>query len=847
MKKISYLIVTILFLTNSALFAQTPGQHDISFNSTDLGFSFGDGANFAVKVAAVQADGKIVIGGNFTNYNGVPRTFIARINADGSIDQGFSPGFNPSAGANNYVNTIAIQPDGKIVIGGDFTSYLGTSRNRIARLNANGSIDASFNPGTGADNSIGTAVLQPNGKIIIGGDFTSYNGTSRNRIARLNADGSLDPSFNPGSGAGNWVRAVAIQQDGKIILGGEFTSYNGTSQNRIIRLNADGSLDPNFNTGTGANNKVSTIKIQSNGKIIIGGGFTNYKNLGPNYLARLNADGSLDNTFNPGTGAGSFVNTVELQPDGKIILGGYFTSYNNTDQNRITRLNADGSLDTNFNVGTGANDIVWTVPVQTDGKIIIGGNFTSYNNSGRNYIARINANGSADLSFNPGTGANNAVRSVTVQTDGKIIVSGEFTSYNNIGQNYLARLNADGSLDASFNPGLGANNWVWATAVQANGKIIIAGWFTTFNGVFRSRIARLNTDGSLDSSFDPGFGADGIVTTVAVQTDGKIIIGGYFNNFNSISRNYIARLNSDGSLDTSFNPGTGPDYDVWSALVQPNGKIIIGGNFTSYNGTGRKGIARLNADGSLDTSFNPGSGADGNVLTVALQATGKIIIGGEFIHYNGSIKNYLARLNTNGSIDPSFNPAGTGPNSGIYTIAIQGDDKINIGGNFDNYNGTVKNRITRLLADGSLDMNFNPGNGGSLGTVLASALQNDGKIIIGGTFNSYNGIGRNRLARIHGSVSLGTSVSLGVDAENRLFVYPNPAKSGQEVIVKLENALTSAGIVYLYDALGRQVMQQKIAQGQQESILSVKGLPTGLYQLKVITKKFSDLTKIVIQ
>jgi uncharacterized delta-60 repeat protein/uncharacterized repeat protein (TIGR01451 family) len=357
-----------------------------------------------------------------------------------------------------------------------------------------GSVDFTFNPGTGANGAVWTTAIQNDEKIIIGGNFTSYNGISRNLIARLNADGSLDASFNPGTGANLLVQTTTIQSDGKIIIGGAFTTYNGTPRNSIVRLNADGTLDASFNPGSGANGQVWTSSIQSDGKIIIGGNFTSYNGTGRNRIARLNADGSLDASFNPGTGANGTVLTSSIQSDGKIIIGGLFYAYNGTSRNYIARLNANGTLDASFNPGTGANSTVYTTAIQSDGKIIIGGDFDSYNGTGRNNIARLNANGSLDASLNLGTGANGTVRTTAIQSDSKIIIGGEFTYYNGTGANRIARLNADGTLDASFNLGTGADNWVETTSIQSNGKIIIGGNFTSYNGIGRNRIAKINGD-----------------------------------------------------------------------------------------------------------------------------------------------------------------------------------------------------------------------------------------------------------------------------------------------------------------------------------------------------------------
>ncbi len=373
----------LLFCFAPLSFAQ-PGALDLSFNPAISGNSGADGG---ILLSVLQPDGKVLIGGRFASYNGTARNRIARLNADGSLDATFNPG----TGASNTVWTLALQPDGKILIGGDFDSYNGTTRTGIARLNADGSLDATFNPGSGTSGAVTVQrlALQPDGKILIGGYFESYNGTGRNHIARLNADGSLDAGFNHGTGANLTVLSLALQPDGKILIGGSFTGYNGTERIRIARLNADGSLDAGFNPGTGANSNVWTFAVQPDGKILIGGFFTSYNGTACNYIARLNADGSLDAGFNPGTGANFYVRTLALQPDGKILIGGQFITYNGTARNRIARLNADGSLDATFNPGTGAGDAVWALALQPDGNILIGGDFTSYNGTACNYIARI--------------------------------------------------------------------------------------------------------------------------------------------------------------------------------------------------------------------------------------------------------------------------------------------------------------------------------------------------------------------------------------------------------------------------------------------------------------------------
>jgi uncharacterized delta-60 repeat protein len=418
-----------------------------------------------------------------------------------------------------------------------------------------GTLDATFNPGTGANNLIWSVVYQPDGRVLIGGEFTSYNGTAMNRIARLNADGSLDGSFNPGTGVADRIFSIANQPDGKVLIGGEFTSYNGTAMNRI---------------------------------------------------ARLNADGSLDGSFNPGTGTNGTIFSIASQPDGKVLIGGVFATYNGTPRNNIARLNADGSLDGSFDPGTGANNLIWSVVYQPDGRVLIGGDFTSYNGTARNYIARLNADGSLDVGFNPGTGANDGIRSVAYQP-GKVLISGFFTAYNGTARNRIARLNFDGSLDGSFDPGTGANNLIWSVVYQPDGKVLIGGGFTTYNGTARNNIARLNADGSLDVSFNPGTGANDPIRSVAYQP-GKVLISGFFTAYNGTARNRIARVNGDPQPPTitSFTPTSG----ATGTTVTITGTNFTDATAVSFGGTA---AASFNVVSATQITAVVGSGASGSV------------------------------------------------------------------------------------------------------------------------------------------------------------------------------------------------------------------------------------------
>ena len=564
----------------------------------------------------------------------------------GDIDPSFFTGV--PAGADDTIYTTTLQPDGKILISGEFTTYNGTTANSIARLNTDGTLDTTFTTGTGADSDVNTITLQPDGKILIGGSFTTYNGTANKYLLRLHPDGSIDTTFTTGTGTSGELYAVTLQPDGKILIGGNFITYNGTTVYRLARLNADGTLDTPFNNaGGGPNYYIINITLQPDGKMIVGGYFVRYSSVSARYIARVNSDGTRDDTFVSGSGVNLNVYAFAQQPDGKILVGGYFTTYSGVLANRIVRLNIDGTRDDTFTAGTAAQDgTVNTIALQPDGKILIGGGFYNYDGAFSRFIARLNPDGTRDTTFPVGNGASYTVNKILVQPDGKILLGGRFESFQGLTANFIVRLNADVTRDTTFvtGVGIGANNEIRTMLLQPDGKIIIAGDFTTYSGATANRIARLNADGTLDTAFTVGTGAEGSILTSALQPDGKILIGGYFTTYNGATANRIVRLNADGTRDTTFTTGTGANNNVHTIALQPDGKILIGGHFTSYSGTSINRIARLNTDGTLDTTFTVGTGVDSYVYAIAQQSDGKILVGGQFTIYNSAPVAFLTRL-----------------------------------------------------------------------------------------------------------------------------------------------------------------------------------------------------------
>ncbi len=371
--------------SNAALLTVNSAPAPLGPGSVDPSFAVGNGANNWVNIVQPwKRHGRLLLGGLFSTYNSVSRPYVAAVNPDGSLDTSFNPGVGP----NGALVAMAVQPDNKVLIGGFFTTVGGVSRGRLARLLANGSLDTSFV--VGASNKVSAIALQPDGRIIVGGEFTNFNGTPINRIVRLESDGAIDVSFNVGTGADAAVQAIVVQPDGKIILGGVFSKYNNTTRAYIARVNQNGTLDSAFTPGTGPGGWLNSIALQPDGKIVVGGIFDNFSGSPRGRVARLNANGTLDTTFTTGaTGANNWVNSVAVQPDGKVIIGGIFTAYNGTAAGYVARLNTNGSLDTSFTTGTGFTAAVQWVLAPGDGSVVVGSTGTVYNGVTVNRITRL--------------------------------------------------------------------------------------------------------------------------------------------------------------------------------------------------------------------------------------------------------------------------------------------------------------------------------------------------------------------------------------------------------------------------------------------------------------------------
>ena len=565
------------------------------------------------------------------------------------------------------------------------------------------SVDLAFAPVASikfaADDAPGKGIVaQADGKVIIYGGNLAVDGVAKGFVARLNVDGTVDNTFSYCGCLLDFISNVLVQADGKVLMAG-----NQNSRAKVVRLNSDGTLDPSFATSLEANgvtfSSASLNTIQPDGKILIQ--FTASLDAGfhSGAVLRLNTDGSTDSGFTAiGYDGGRLIfgslTALALESSGKIYVA-IKTSSGGSGSSILRRHNADGTIDSgwvppNFSPSIGTE--YNGIAVQPDGSLLISGRFDTVNGLSKRDLVRVLPAGNVDMDFTApllGTGAGQLL----LLGDGKILVG-----YNVTGNGLITRLNANGSADPTFVLSPSVNVVSSRFTLDPSGRILFFG----LSNQLVYRFFRLNPNGDADATFNPNVSKYATVRSLALQSDGKIIIAGKFDQLNGVARAKIGRVNADGTLDASFDPGTGFDFAPFRLAVQTDGKIIAAGDFTNYNGSSRPGLVRLNSNGSIDGSFAPV--ITGSVLTATVQSDGMILIGGTFTAVDSVARTGAARLSSAGVLDSTFNSIFGTP--AITEIYQQADTKIMVGGGFSGVNGFNRSAIVRLNNDGSLDQSF---------------------------------------------------------------------------------------------------------------------------------------------
>ncbi|MDQ2792807.1 MAG: delta-60 repeat domain-containing protein, partial [Bacteroidota bacterium] len=558
------------------------------------------------------------------------------------LDPGFAPSTITSPGGG--VQAMVKQPDGKVIVSGDFQTMNGQPVGQVARLNADGSPDLVFRAqtGSGPDGLISALAVQADGKIVLGAQYnlTHYNGVPVKNPVRLNADGSLDASFGPGGAGGTgWtgpIRSVAVQPDGKILVAGSlYAQFNGQPTHGLIRLLPSGALDTSFNIGTGfdgtfGDRTIFELAVQPDGKIVAAGSFTTVSGYSQAGIARLNANGSLDTTFASPLDPQAVVLALALQPDGKLLVGGAqlgtFTS-----AQVLRRLLPNGTTDATFQGGPD-NGVIIDLNLRADGSILVAGFFGSYNGVGRSGLARVSATGTLDAAFAATTGGYNTVLEVAELSNGQYLIGGYFDQVGGQNTGGLARLTAAGQPDASYNQSLGYLPSV-AVTPQTNGQLLLSLPLARFNGQlvgssdYRT-LHRVNADGTYNApvalpAATPRPNGGSYLVNTFPQADGTV----YATYQNSDSTAVVRHILAGGTFDpafaaTVFQGSTGLGLlGVYDITVQPGGGLLVFGSFTKVDGQPRKFVARLLANGTLDPQFAPPANAVWQVPTVGVGNT----------------------------------------------------------------------------------------------------------------------------------------------------------------------------------------------------------------------------------
>ncbi|PJJ53189.1 T9SS type A sorting domain-containing protein [Hymenobacter chitinivorans] len=788
-------------------------------------------ATGAVTAMALQADGKYIVSGNFNRVNGAAASTLVRLNADGSFDQGFAANVR----TRSAFATVTVLPSGHLLVttASGVVSLNGQNYNSPVKLNADGTVASSFSVGSGAQGSIRALTVQPDGKVLLAGPFTTFNGSPAPGLVRLNPDGSVDQAFSTalGTGFNNEIFAIALESTGNILVAGTFSNFNNTGRRALLRLRPSGALDTSYNPlVTNANATAAGVAIDpTTDQAVV------YGLVGAPELIRLNTDGSQDGSFVaalPSYCVGfTFFNNRKLLVDdfGRVILARNCVTGSSTGvgSQYVTRYLASGAVDPQFSAAGQPNNTVNAIVRHPNGQVLLGGYFTQYGSMTETPIVRLTDQGPVDATFRPVLDASGSVQRIVRQADGKLVAAGFFREINGLAAWNVARLNADGTLDASFSrPTI--DGAVQTLALQPDGKILLGGNFSTVAGVATNSLVRLLPSGTVDPSFTSPVAVRAGVAALALQPDGAILVGGSgMLTINGRSA-YLHRLLPNGQPDLAYaqNVGTGPSGSVQDIALLPDGRHYVAGFFTRTNGVFAESVVRLLPTGELDPGFQLPASLPTlrTILKVLPVDNNQVLLAGSFSGYSAFARPNLVRLNADGTVDPTLNAALSG--SQVSALYQQPDGKIIVGTISNQFvAGVSQGVLFRLTADGALDNSFIAGPSQIDASVAALVVQPDGKLVIGGTFGQVYGQARPAIARI---IAPNVLAVANKQREVRTEAWPVPAHS--KLHLRLD-ATARPESVEVLDNLGRVVLTQPASKA--ELSLPVHHLRAGQYLLRV--------------
>lgn len=760
------IVVALLGLLPLAATAQ---QIDPTFPTLELRAINFNYQGATVRCTVPDAAGGVLVTGNFDFAGPTPRGNVLRLlPGSGNVDPAFNAG---GTGANGLVSAAMALPNGQWLIGGVLTRYNGVAVDRIARLNADGTLDNTFAASSaGANAQILSFSLDAQGRILVGGTFTRFGGQATVGVARLLPSGQVDPVFRADASLVNPVCwAVTPDANGNLLVGGSLGPAPGGTANRgLVRLLPTGALDPAFATTTAAfQNAVRAVLPLPGGGFVVAGSSGN-NGLGP--VRRLTAAG-VPGASITGLTSGA-ARAVALTASGKILVAGSnLRPVGQTTYNKLVQLNADGTLDAGFTPALVTSGNLAAVYVLPNGKIITGGYLTDLNSQPNTGLVRLTATGQNDASFaDPAFDHRGGIQQLVLQSGDRPVITGYFRSFNGTAVSPISRLTPDGALDRSFQIPTTIETTLM-TRDGASDRLFVAGNIHT---------VRLQANGALDGSFDDGVGAEydpngtysfSSFGAVAGQPDGKVLVGGNFRTYNGQAHPNLVRLLPSGAVDPSF---TAPDGDtlayVNSIVVLPNGTMVVGYEGVSSAGNYGNFVRWLTATGQPLASFNGGQPVE-NAIASTPFGDNTIWLTTD-LYQPTAITRRVDATNTpvaGFALDAAAQAVGAGPayrlpdGSYVGTTGIR-DAAVQTGA------------LYRLSPSGALDNAFNPvqfGNGYLGGHVTSITRLSTGNLLVAGEFTTANGQLRPALVRLTAIPLLAVQPESAVSP--RLAVYPNPA------------------------------------------------------------------------
>lgn len=783
-----------------------------------------------------DAQGRVIVGGSFEFLAGQPVGSLARLLANGTPDLTFNPG---GTGANGVVSHVFSLSGGRWLIAGAFTRYNGRPAPRLARLLPDGALDTTFNVGAGPD-EVKRLVVDSQGRLllVVAG---YYNGQRVPSLIRVLPSGALDTSFQAANGLGtdSSITAVAVDAANRVLV----SHYEPLARN-LERLLPNGALDTTFNAGQPGlvGGVIDHLKVLANGQLIMvtGGGTTTYNGVAQPDMIRLHADGTLDPTFTSPLDAFSLSSLTE-SPAGLLVGGRDLMLPSGQILGSVVRLRANGTLDASFTGPALADQYhaggVYDIAIGPGGQPLLAGDFVQLWSHTTSGVGRLTTTGAADPTFTTGLlDVRGNVTGLWRQSADRLIVKGAFRTINGQSVPGFARLLADGAFDPSFQPDPAL--YVGVLLVDGADRLL---------AVKYNYFGRYLPDGQPDPSFLPGTGSGGIpfhqIRTAVAYPDGRTLVGGDFTTYNNIPRTGLVRLLANGTVDPGFRPPSGilAGNQVKTLMLLPDGSValemILSSTFP-FQPPPSNQILWLDSTGVPLPAVNGGQPLPDSVfyeLVATLPDTTLLVKGGFVV--NGAQVYGGRKLTRAGTIDPTFE---LDPQlvSTSFQVLPQPDGRLLLLGDFPGRPGQPRRSLVRLTPTGAVDPTFRqPDFDG--GIVSTAVFQSTGKLVVGGLFTTVDSVHRPTLVRLLDVVT-SNPAPLAAAATWPLDVFPNPAHAS----LTLRRPSGTAATATLLDVLGRPVRQWQVTAAEQR--LPLVGVSAGTYVMRVVSPEGLATRRVVI-